>query len=125
MAAHLSDGGGQADEDGFADDEMADVEFTYFGHRRDRRDALISDAVACVDFETARGAILGGDANGFEFSCGAGFIALSHRFAKRASVNSTTGAPKLCAASIWRTSGSMKSETRTPASRSCRTNGAT
>src|SRR5688572_18706823 len=49
--AHLPDRGLEADEDGLADQEVADVELNHLGDGGDGADGLVVDAVAGVDLE--------------------------------------------------------------------------
>ncbi len=60
---HLTDGLGQADEDGAADDAVADVELFHAVQSRDRRDVLVIEAVAGVEFQSGGD---GGDGRGLE-----------------------------------------------------------
>lgn len=69
---HFGDGGGQTDEDGAADDVVADVQFAEVGNAEERGEIGSGDAVSGIDLETEGMAVGSGGHEPCQF-----FVALS------------------------------------------------
>lgn len=67
-AEHFLNGGAKADNDGAADDAVANVEFGQVRHFVNGSDVLIVEAVAGVDFESELSSLRGGGAESANFS---------------------------------------------------------
>ena len=79
--AHAADGGLQPDEDGLADQEMADVQLHHLRDRGDGRDRAVVDAVAGVDFKAQSLRVAGGCLQPFEMAGRLRVVAAAERVA--------------------------------------------
>ena len=73
-AEHFSNSGAKSDNDGAANNAVADVQFGQVRHFADVSDVLIVEAVAGVDFETELISLRGGGADTADFSFGVRWI---------------------------------------------------